>query len=197
MSSAASAPKNQNRSPEAKSATDLNSEHDKAIRLLQAGDFLAALAPLQTVIAAIPGNEQIARSLVRLGRGAAQAALKLSPQDNEARELYECSLAAYLAIGGTITDRVDCGLLRAVCFNLGAHYHGHKLYQEAIRHYRDALVLGPEFDDTPNNLAQVLIEDGQPLEALAMLKTAMQRHPDSATLQHRKEQALKAASRSE
>jgi tetratricopeptide (TPR) repeat protein len=178
------------------SADGLSVEYQRGVTLLEGDDFLAALPPLRAVMEAIPGNEQIVRTLVRLGRAAAHAAMKLPLKTAEAVELYECSLAAYLATGSTISDKVDCGLLRAVCFNLGAHYHGRALYSQAIQHYRDALLLDPDHDDAPNNLAQVLIDDGQPLEALAMLKTAMQRHPSSAVLQHRKEQALKAAGQS-
>lgn len=183
--------------PESGPAADgLSVDYQRGLTLLEGEDFLAALPPLRAVAEAIPGNEQVVRTLLRLGRGAAQAAMKLQLATVEAVALYECSLAAYLATGSTISDRVDCGLLRAVCFNLGAHYHGRALYPQAIRHYRDALLLDPTHEDAPNNLAQVLIDDGQPLEALAMLKSAMQRHPTSTVLQHRKEQALKATGQS-
>jgi tetratricopeptide (TPR) repeat protein len=191
MSAAPPGPKPESGPP----AGGVDAGYDRGMRLLEGGDFLAALPLLRTVMEAVPGNEQIVRTLLRLGRGAAQAALALPVQTPEAAELYECSLAGYLATGSTISGKADCDLLRAVCFNLGAYYHGRALYPQAIRHYQDALLLNPDHDDAPNNLAQVLIEDGQPLEALAMLTAAMQRHPKSAVLQHRKEQALKAAGR--
>ena len=173
----------------------LGSEYDKGIAHLEGGDFPAALIALRAVMDIVRGNEQIARALVRVGRGSAQAAMRLPLETAEARQLYECSLAAYLAIGGTITDPADCRLLRAVCFNLGSHCAGHKLNAEAIRYYRDAWLLSPDHEDTPNNLAQILIMDGQPLEALALLEEAMQLHPNSAVLRHRKGEALKAVGR--
>jgi len=172
---------------------NLSSDYDKGMALLEAGNFAAALPALQGVMEAVPGNEQVDRALVRLARSAAQAAMKLPLETDAARLLYECSLSAYLAIGRTIADPVDCSLLRAVCFNLGCHFGARRLYPEAIRHYRDAWTLGPQHEDTPNNLAQVLINDGQPLEALALLKEALSHHPNSAVLLHRRKQALEAA----
>ena len=169
------------------------SDYAKAMALLETGDFAAALTALRGVMEDLPGNEQVGRALVRLGRGAAQAAMLRPVESEEARALYDCALAAYLAIGGTISDPADCGLLRAVCFNLGCYYDGRGLYAEAIRHYRDAWTLGPQHADTPNNLSRILIKAGQPREALALLKEAMQYHPNSATLLERKQQALLAA----
>ena len=173
----------------------LTSDYEKAIALLDSGDFPAALQCLRGVMEALPGNEQVVRALVRLGRAAGQAAMHLPVATDEACQLYQCSLSAYLATGQTISDAIDCGLLRAVCFNLGSHFDGRELYAESIRHYRDAWMLGPEYEDTPNNLAQALIKHGQPLEALEILKEALERHPDSAVLKHRKTQALEAAGR--
>lgn len=174
---------------------DPASRYSAGNALVEAGDFPAALQALRGVMETLPGNEQVGRALVRLGRAAAKAAMQHPLATAEARELYDCALSAYLATGRTITDPVDCGLLRAVCFNLGCHYEGRELFAEAIRHYRDAWTLGPDHEDTPNNLSQVLVKAGQPLEALALLKDALQRHPNSATLLHRKQQALQAAGR--
>jgi tetratricopeptide (TPR) repeat protein len=173
--------------------TGLQSDYDHGIALLDAGDFVAALAILQKVSKAIPGNEQILRALRRLGHEAAGAAMALPIASDEALDFYQAALAAYLAMGRTITDPHDRALLRAVCFNIGAHYHGHKRYDLAIQHYRDALLLGPEYSDTPTNLAGALTESGRAEEAIEILDAALRYHPEMPQLKYQMAMALEAA----
>jgi tetratricopeptide (TPR) repeat protein len=172
---------------------DIRAEHDRGMAYLESGDLGPALAALRTVITAIPGNEEVSRALRRLARSAGNGALGQSLDSVAAIELYKWSLEAYLAIGQTITDPVDTGLLRVVSFNLGAHYHRLGRFPEAIRHYQDAIILGPEHEDTPNNLAEVLTDAGRPLEALEVVEAALRYHPDSANLRYRKDKAREAA----
>jgi tetratricopeptide (TPR) repeat protein len=171
---------------------ELQSDYQSAMASLRGGDFAAALATMQAMSESLPGNEQVLRALRQLGHEAAQAAMALSPDSDEALDRYRWALAAYLAMGRTITDRQDCALLRAVCFNVGALYHRRKLYDLAIQHYRDALVLGPEASDTPTNLADVLTEAGRPSEAIDVVDAALRFHPDLPQLKHQKAMALRA-----
>jgi len=174
---------------------ELQSDYRSAMTSLDAGDFAAALAIMQRVSDSLPGNEQVMRALRRIGHAAAQAAMTQPPDSDEALDRYRWALAAYLAMGRTITDRQDCSLLRAVCFNLGAIYHRRKQYDLAVTHYRDALVLGPDHSDTPTNLADVLTEAGRALEAIEVVDAALLHHPDLPQLKHRRAMALSAAGR--
>jgi tetratricopeptide (TPR) repeat protein len=171
----------------------LQAEHNKAMACLEKGDFAQALVSLKAVMGQVPGNEEIGRALRRLGRAAGKGALGMELDSEEALALYRCSLDAYLAMGETIVDPVDCNLLRVVCFNLGTYYHRLEQYPEAIRHYQDAFVLGPQHIDTPTNLAACLTSSGRALEAVEVVNAALKYNPTSADLLTRKKMAMDAA----
>ena len=114
----------------------------------------------QPHVAVLEGNYDFARGdlvrALRHYRGAAHAGSPVVAYNLANAELAWGESDAGLELLRSIPADAPPDLRRRVAFNLGhAHYRAGR-YREAARHFRDALVLGPEWADARINLELAL-----------------------------------------
>ena len=113
--------------------------------------LLLAAGGRQPHVAVLEGNYDFARGdlvrALRHYRGAAHAGSPVVAYNLANAELAWGETDAGLELLRSIPADAPADLRRRVAFNLGhAHYRAGR-YREAARHFRDALVLGPEWAD--------------------------------------------------
>ncbi len=171
---------------------DINAELQKAIQYHQAGQYEAAKAIYQRILAQEPNHADALHlsGLVLHQTGQNEPAVKLiqkAIENNGKNPIYYSNLGITLKTMGRISEAIDCyqksielNPQNAEAYNsLGNAYKLQGNSEKAVECYQKAIEIKPDYAEIYSNMGNVFQEQGKIDEAIAQYQKSLELKPDN------------------